>query len=1058
MAQIGPQVVGAVYSGGGTLTNSSSVTVVDGGPTIELELNGVTWDSTGTIYDYGATVLTGGAVWDNSGTVSNRYGVQFGTSAGDSATLINEAGATFVLNAVTGDLSAPNSGTYSIVNAGLLEFTGGGVHYISVPLTNTGVVEANATIVEVQGTGQALGGTFDAVSGGGVLALVGSFAAASGATDTVALTGVNLGWYGDGAAVLSGPGTLASTGTATVTDWGANTQLEVTGGLTWDTSGTVYDYGSTVLAGGAVWDNSGTVYSRYGIQFGANPGDTGTFVNEVGALFDITAGRGNLTAANAGSYNFINKGMLWLNGGGNVYINVGLINTGLVGTSNGLLEVQGVSEALGGTFQATGGGVLALVGSFTAASGATDTVTFTGVNLGWQSDGAAVLSGPGTLASAGTATVTDWGANTQLEVTGGLTWDTSGTVYDYGSTVLAGGSVWDNSGTVYSRYGIQFGTSAGDSATLINEAGATFNLNGGAGDLGAPNSGNYSFLNKGAFLVTAGGDHYVTAPITNTGIIEVDAGDLHLNGGGTSTGQINVGPGAAITFGSDFTASTLNDSGTVLISGGTFTLNGALTEGGPVSVQIGAGATFDASGGSFATAESFNFTGTSGTLELNSAELSTAANATQVTGFNSGDVLKITDAATRATWSDNVLTLFNGDTAIGSVNLVGDYANANFLVTSTGSGNSQITLSGLAVDGYIAGATVFADAQGTGVYAAGDASSTTNALGQFSLPGGSGPLILTGGVDEGTNLKFTGVLSAPSGSSVITPLTTLVTVMAGANPSAGALAAAEAAVQQAFGLTLPPGSSLTDFDPEAGTAVETPGAILVFAAGAQVQDTLALLAAGLIQAGASAASANAAALHALANAISGAPSSLDLSDPATVKALVTAATSALTGLNPFSTTDLATLISASNATIVSDTTAFSGSEAIREISAGERVAQGDTASAVTTSGASQTVLDAYTGANLDSAVNAALADVICFMPGTRIRTPDGDREVESLQIGDLVTSSDGLDLPVRWIGRQTVRPASPTPCAFFRSASAKAPLASISPSATSSSRRITPSS
>ena len=521
-------------------------------------------------------------------------------------------------------------------------------------------------------------------------------------------------------------------------------------------------------------------------------------------------------------------------------------------------------------------------------------------------------------------------------------------------------------------------------------------------------------------MVTAGGDHYVTAPITNTGIIEVDAGDLHLNGGGTSTGQINVGPGAAITFGSDFTASTLNDSGTVLISGGTFTLNGALTEGGPVSVQIGAGATFDASGGSFATAESFNFTGTSGTLELNSAELSTAANATQVTGFNSGDVLKITDAATRATWSDNVLTLFNGDTAIGSVNLVGDYANANFLVTSTGSGNSQITLSGLAVDGYIAGATVFADAQGTGVYAAGDASSTTNALGQFSLPGGSGPLILTGGVDEGTNLKFTGVLSAPSGSSVITPLTTLVTVMAGANPSAGALAAAEAAVQQAFGLTLPPGSSLTDFDPEAGTAVETPGAILVFAAGAQVQDTLALLAAGLIQAGASAASANAAALHALANAISGAPSSLDLSDPATVKALVTAATSALTGLNPFSTTDLATLISASNATIVSDTTAFSGSEAIREISAGERVAQGDTASAVTTSGASQTVLDAYTGANLDSAVNAALADVICFMPGTRIRTPDGDREVESLQIGDLVTSSDGLDLPVRWIGRQTV--------------------------------------
>lgn len=47
-------------------------------------------------------------------------------------------------------------------------------------------------------------------------------------------------------------------------------------------------------------------------------------------------------------------------------------------------------------------------------------------------------------------------------------------------------------------------------------------------------------------------------------------------------------------------------------------------------------------------------------------------------------------------------------------------------------------------------------------------------------------------------------------------------------------------------------------------------------------------------------------------------------------------------------------------------------------------------------------------------------DVICFMPGTLIRTPAGDIAVESLRRGDLVIVADGRAVPVRWIGRQTV--------------------------------------
>ena len=46
--------------------------------------------------------------------------------------------------------------------------------------------------------------------------------------------------------------------------------------------------------------------------------------------------------------------------------------------------------------------------------------------------------------------------------------------------------------------------------------------------------------------------------------------------------------------------------------------------------------------------------------------------------------------------------------------------------------------------------------------------------------------------------------------------------------------------------------------------------------------------------------------------------------------------------------------------------------------------------------------------------------VICFYPGTGIATPEGERAVETLAIGDLVRTADGKTRPVRWIGRQTV--------------------------------------
>jgi hypothetical protein len=52
----------------------------------------------------------------------------------------------------------------------------------------------------------------------------------------------------------------------------------------------------------------------------------------------------------------------------------------------------------------------------------------------------------------------------------------------------------------------------------------------------------------------------------------------------------------------------------------------------------------------------------------------------------------------------------------------------------------------------------------------------------------------------------------------------------------------------------------------------------------------------------------------------------------------------------------------------------------------------------------------------------SIDDVSCFLEGTRIATPAGERAVESLGIGDLVTTADGRSAAVRWVGRRTMRP------------------------------------
>ena len=97
----------------------------------------------------------------------------------------------------------------------------------------------------------------------------------------------------------------------------------------------------------------------------------------------------------------------------------------------------------------------------------------------------------------------------------------------------------------------------------------------------------------------------------------------------------------------------------------------------------------------------------------------------------------------------------------------------------SGVASSSSLLGGRLVNGYISGARVYQDQDGDGVYDVGEPSATTAADGSYELTivSGGGSLIaepLAGTVDMSTGAPVTSQFSAPSGATVISPVSTLV--------------------------------------------------------------------------------------------------------------------------------------------------------------------------------------------------------------------------------------------------------------------------------------------
>lgn len=285
-------------------------------------------------------------------------------------------------------------------------------------------------------------------------------------------------------------------------------------------------------------------------------------------------------------------------------------------------------------------------------------------------------------------------------------------------------------------------------------------------------------------------------------------------------------------------------------------------------------------------------------------------------------------------------------------------------------------IQGVVVDGYLSGATVFIDSDGDGALSPSEWRTSTDASGNYLLPSniGGSKLIALGGIDIMTGKPFQGVLTAPVGATVLTPLTTLAQALLDSGQASAAQGAASL-VQQALGL---PSIALLNYEPldvlasSTASAADKAMALSVQKTAIQVANLIAQVGAA-ISAGSdvTALEAGNAAIAALASAMA-ANQRVDLADSAAVLGVVLGAASnagiAQNATNlPLLARDVASIIAASNA-------ATANAQNITQLAQSAVVAQSSAIAAIAsgvTAGSLGSAVNGFTGAALDAQIKQA---------------------------------------------------------------------------------------
>jgi T5SS/PEP-CTERM-associated repeat protein len=478
----------------------------------------------------------------------------------------------------------------------------------------------------------------------------------------------------------------------------------------------------------------------------------------------------------------------------------------------------------------------------------------------------------------------------------------------------------------------------------------------------------------------------------------------------------------------------------------TWTLSTNLNDG--IYNQLSATATDEAGNAtSISTAQSVQIDTTAPTVTFQTVTATTADANTDPSVISAGGQV-ITMAGTVA---DNVsvaqVQIFNNGVSLGyaAVNggnwtftpqLAANNYNALSVTATDEAGNSSSAstshavnvtqVSASVIDGYIVGATVFADSNGDGVLDGNEARGTTDAFGHFTLGAGTtnGTLIMYGGTDSATGLAFTGVMTAPTGSTQVTPLTTLVQSVAAA--TGGSVADASATVATALGLD--PTVNLTTLDTVAATYAGNSSA---FVAASSVLNTVSMVASAVT--GATGANANFStaatnAFSALASQIvtlsTNPPGqqTLDLTDSTVITdAVSSTATSSGANVSADQAASIATVVTNVNtATNAAGANTTDPTQLLTNVTGTSIVAQGSASSQLnaatgsTDPNALQNVIDANKDAALANSVSTAASTVdpatIAAAPPAFVGlTPTDSTPTNSQTVHYLLSFSDSVN-------------------------------------------------
>jgi hypothetical protein len=329
-------------------------------------------------------------------------------------------------------------------------------------------------------------------------------------------------------------------------------------------------------------------------------------------------------------------------------------------------------------------------------------------------------------------------------------------------------------------------------------------------------------------------------------------------------------------------------------------------------------------------------------------------------------------------------------------------------------------LNASAIEGYIAGARVFVDENDNGSFDIGEYSVFTDSLGGFKIVGDhSGhDLYLVGdtdnngsgdAIDTATGLTFNGILRAPAGSTVLSPITTLIAELI-ASGDAADVADATSKVVTALGV---PNVDFTTFDPVAESLNGNIQGDAVFAAGVQIYTTI-IQAASLITGGAPSVDTGTAAagvITALASQINS--NTANLTDQTAVSNLVTGAATAVNaavGSNVVDVTNTAagagTVIANSNTAIQTAVASGTGVDSLTAVAQVANITQGEAADALNQAGQADDTSSAtttYTSSNVGTLASSVVVDE------EALSGPSGDNEVVGTDDADILDGQGGDD-------------------------------------------------